>query len=138
MARDTGPKFGGGKFKRGSKALPETSATEDIIDQLELFQEFQKEVLPMLQKDIKSGLSSKDLRKKYQSLLTARILTIALTDADSGKALAAAKDLVDREEGRATERHEQTHKFSDLKDDQLNALLLSKLKGKSDKEDQAN
>jgi hypothetical protein len=138
MAREKGPKFGGGKYRRGKAALPETHATDEVVEQLELFEEFRRDILPMLQNDLKSKLSSKELRQKYQSYITARILSIALGDPDSAKALTAAKDALDRVEGKAKETIEQNHRFSDMKDEQLDALLLSKLKGKSTDEDQAN
>lgn len=101
---------------------------EKLIGELRAFEQFKEEVLPMLREDLAAGLDPEELRKKYAALAEARVITIALSDPDSGKALAAAKDLRDRAEGRAVERREVKHDLSELDDSQLEALIESNLK----------
>lgn len=103
-----------------------------LMDDLSDFDEFRQDILPAIRRDLKSGMSSEDLRKKYLSWVTARQLTIALSDKDSGRANMAAKDVQDRAEGRATEKKEVTHKFEHLPDAELDALLLSKMGDKDE------
>lgn len=81
----------------------------------------------MIRKDLQAGLDTKALRTKYQALLEARKLQIALMEPDSSKSLAAIRDIQDRHEGRAVERKAVAHRFEGLADKELDALLASKL-----------
>lgn len=98
------------------------------IDQLAEFEEFKRTILPALQRDLKSGMSSSDLRKKYAALAQARIISEALTNPDAGKAVVAATDLLNRTEGKATERKEIKHTLENLSEKELDAVLDSEIK----------
>ncbi len=102
-------------------------AVDQIGELLEDFSEWREMFAPILRKDLRAGLSPKELRTKYKSLAQAREIAIAIGDQDSGKALTAIKSIIDREEGRPTERLEHTHKLEKLPDEQLDAMLLSQL-----------
>ena len=97
------------------------------IDDAREFDDFRQDVLPKIRKMLKDGKSTEEIIKFTESYAAARVATIALTDEDSGKALAAAKDLLDRSIGKAKERQEIEHKYSKLKPDEIDSLLLSKL-----------
>lgn len=97
------------------------------LDTLSEFEQFRKEILPALRRDIKAGLSNEEIYKKYQAHTAARSVTIALTDPDSGKALAAIKEIHDRGTGKPKERQEVTHRLDKLADEQLDALLQTQL-----------
>lgn len=99
----------------------------DFIQQLIEFEKFKEEILPMLMEDIQKGTPPAEMRKKYQTYLAARQISVALTTPDPSIALQAIKDLSDRNEGRAVERRESTHKFENLPDDQLDAALNSQI-----------
>lgn len=99
----------------------------NMLDDLAEFEEFRDEILPALRKDIKSGMSHKDMEKKYLGLAAARKITIALREPDSAKALAAIKDMQDRADGKATEHRVSTHKFEALPDNELDAVLKSEI-----------
>lgn len=99
---------------------------ERNLDLLAEFQKFKDEIAPILQEDLRANLSAQDLYTKYQAMAAARGISIALTETDSAKALAAIRDIQDRAGGKATERKEVTHKHEKLPDDQLDALLMSK------------
>jgi hypothetical protein len=101
-----------------------------MLDQLAEFEQFKDDVLPLLRQAIKEGWSREqiDNHPQVQALLAARQITIALRELDSSKALAAIKDLRDRTQGRPTEKVETTHKLEKLPEEQLDSLLISKLK----------
>ena len=101
---------------------------EKTLDTLAQFEEFKATVLPQLRKLMSEGASSEKMRQELQPLLTARMLSIALTEMDSNKAITAIKDQLDRQEGKAKERTEHTHKFQNTSDQELDAIVLSKLK----------
>lgn len=99
----------------------------ETIDQLAEFEEYRAMVLPKIRKLLAEGYKAADLYKVFKDDLEARKLTIALTEPDATKALAAVKDIQDRHEGRPVERKELSHKYSQLKDEELDALVMSEL-----------
>jgi hypothetical protein len=109
----------------------------DLVDQLRAFEEFRTELLPAIKRDLKSGLSADQLRKKYQAWVQARLIMNALTDPDAGKSTTAAKDLLDRVEGKAKETVDHNHRLQDVPEEELDAIVMSELKsvGLSDDQD---
>lgn len=114
-----------------SKRRPKSNKVENrmvsAIDNLAAFEEFQDEILPELRKMLKVGASAEAIYKKATAVAAARAVSIAVRDPDSSKALSAIKEILDRSGGKATERQEVSHKLEKLPDEQLDALLLSKL-----------
>ena len=96
------------------------------LDDLAKFEEF-KTLLPKLQRMIKEGKSSKDIRDWAAPFVQASMTNIALTEKDAKTRLAAGKDLLDRDEGKAKENKEITHRLDNLDDRQLDALLKSEI-----------
>lgn len=97
------------------------------LDDLAAFEEFQAELLPALRGAIQAGKTADDIYKMAEAMAAARAVTIAATEKDSGKALAAIREVLDRSKGKATERREIAHKYEKLKDEELDALILSEL-----------
>jgi len=97
----------------------------NMIDRVTQFEEFERDVLPALRQSVKNGEAPEKMRKKYLSHVQARIITEALTNPDAAKALAAAKDIQDREEGKPVERKDVQHRLGRLPDKELDALLMS-------------
>jgi hypothetical protein len=97
------------------------------LDLLSQFDDYTSDIIPLLRQAIKEGWTSDRIRShpKIMAMVTARTITIALQDPDPSKALAAAKEVIDRAEGKAVERRENTHKLEKLPDEQLDAMLLS-------------
>lgn len=118
-----------GKQKRAHayKRRNQEDATIRGIDELARYEAFKAEIAPQLQKDLENGLTAQEIFAKYKPYAAARTVTIALTEPDSGKAKAAAADILDRTDGKAKESKEVIHKLQNLPEDQLDALLLSKL-----------
>jgi hypothetical protein len=98
------------------------------LDQLAAFDEFVATISPELRKDLQSGASAEDIYLKYTAYAAARGVSIAMTERDTSKALKAIQDILDRTKGKAVQRVEAKHKFEDLSEDQLDALLQSRLK----------
>lgn len=107
------------------KAKRSQDEVADLVQDLVDFEDFRQTVLPAIRRDLAAGLTAKQLREKYASLVQARILTEALTSDDSKSAIAAARDVTDRVDGRATEKKEVTHKFDKMTDEELDAVLKS-------------
>ena len=99
----------------------------ELMDELEAFSDFQETILPVLRKAIQANMSAEEIYSKFQAHAAARAVSIAMKEVDSTKALSAIRDILDRSGGKAAEKREVTHKIESLPDDQLNALLLSKL-----------
>lgn len=106
------------------------------LDRRAAFEDFEDEILPKMRKMLREGRTAEEITAFAQAYAAARVVTIALSDADSGKALAAAKDVLDRTQGKAKERTETTHKFEKLKDEELDSLILSRLKEEGSDEDE--
>jgi hypothetical protein len=107
------------------------------LDQLSEFDEFRREVLPKLARAVKEKKSVEEILAMCDTLAAARLGTIVATETDTGKALSAIKDLLDRKHGKSTERKEIKHKFENLSEDELDSVLVNKLKKLSD-EDEKN
>jgi hypothetical protein len=95
------------------------------LDKLALFEEMQADLLPKLQKLLRQNATPEQIYKEFGALVAARTVNIALTELDSGKALTAVKEVLDRAHGKSTERVETTHKYSKLSDEELDNLLKS-------------
>lgn len=98
------------------------------LDKLQRYEEFASQILPALQEDLIAGLSTEDILKKYGRFAAARAITVALIEEDGGKAMAAAKSIIEHEVGKAIEKKEIRHQFEDLADEEIDAALKSKLK----------
>ena len=105
-----------------------------LIDTLTAFEDFRTEIFPALRRDLASGMTAKELREKYAAMAQARLISEAITSVDAGKATASAQDIINRVEGKATEKKEVTHRFKDLSDEELDAVLKSEEEDLSDLE----
>ena len=128
------------KSRRHHATHPHTQgATHDnrmagVLDDIAEFEEFRESTLKAIRKDIKAGLSPKELLKKYSSIVQGRLLTTMLTTTDEKIVTALGKDLIDRAEGKATEKKEVKHSFADMKDEELDAILKSEIEDLEDME----
>lgn len=120
-----------GNRRRSRVAAYETAANRvthrmaGIADDLSEFEEFKRTTLKAIRKDIKNGMSAAKIREKYLAILQGRLITDALTTDNTGLAQAIVKDVADRVEGRATEKKEVTHRFKDMSEKELDAVLKS-------------
>ena len=105
------------------------------IDDLALYDSLFSGALRSLKEDIAGGMDAITLAKKYAALAQARIVTTALTEQDSGKALAASQDIVNRAHGKAVENKNIKHALADSSDSELDAIINSKLTALNESED---
>lgn len=96
------------------------------IDQLAWLEDIVENMPAELRKDLMSGMETEALMKKYAPLAAARQIATAMREAgDRGDR--AASQVLDRAEGKPTQKTENTHKYDGVNDEQLTALLKSKL-----------
>ncbi len=116
-------KAGGAEFQvQGHRA----TATDRLVDLLDDFAEWRENFAPILREDLRKGLNEEKLREKYASYAQARAIAIAMGEPDSGKALAAIKDILDRKGGKAKESVAISHRLEKIDESELDALILSK------------
>lgn len=97
------------------------------LDNLAAFEEFEATILPALRKDLKSGLTAQQILEKYQGHAAAVLASGMFLSGTPADARAAAKELLDRVQGKPTERRELTHKLDRMPEKDIDALLVSKL-----------
>jgi hypothetical protein len=98
------------------------------IDALSQFQEFQRDILPALQRAVKAGKSAEDIAKIGSAAAMARAVTLALTEEDSSKALGYIKEVNDRAHGKPGQKTEVTTKFEKLGDEDIDRMVEQSLK----------
>lgn len=121
MKNGARPRRRGGIARNGHQ---EEMKQVKLHQELSQFEEYQT-ILKSIRKDIKNGMTEKQLQQKYAPLAQARIISEMLTNENGAAALAAAKDLLDRVNGKATEKKEVSHRFADMSDTELDAVLKS-------------
>lgn len=112
------------KYRRSSNSAENRMVK--AMDMLAEFEEFRESILPALRKDVQSGMEARDIIKKYRALAAAKMVTGMFVPL-SPVSQSAAKDILDRGDGKATESKKVEHKFEGVADEDLKALLKSKL-----------
>ncbi len=125
-----------GRKRRNYAGRPDQAVQNmaKAIDDLAAFEDFRHEILPALQKDLKAGLSDEKIIAKYRAVVAARMVTHALDLENPSVSLAATKDLMDRTMGRAVERKQIEHRLGKLPEEELDAILLTKLQDVEDQD----
>ena len=77
---------------------------------------------------MEKGVTPEEILEFGKAYAAARVVTIAMLEQDTSKALAASKDILDRTQGRATEKKQIEHKFESLEEEQLDSIINTKLK----------
>lgn len=110
---------------------PKKNATEDAmirgLDQLAGYENFRRDVAPYIQKALQEGWSTEKLLNSVQELAAAKLIELALGTPSKSQML-ALKELLDRTQGKPTEKIEVKTKYDKMGDRELDALLTSKLK----------
>lgn len=113
------------RVNRGQRKNSVEDQAVALVDRVSEFEKFEREVMPALRESVAKGEAPTSMRKKYLSHATARLITEALTNPDATKALAAIKEIFDREEGKAVEKKAVEHRLGKLPEKELDALLIS-------------
>jgi hypothetical protein len=101
------------------------------LDELDDFREYKESLLPKLRHMVETNATPEEILKTVQSMAAAKLGTM-IARTDSKQTLAAIIEVLNRTVGKPTEKVESTHKFEKLKDQELDALLESRLKEATD------
>jgi hypothetical protein len=108
---------------------------EKLLGQIDakIFQEYQAKVLRSIREDLLSGMTAEQIFKKYEAHAAAALVSSMV---NPQTVVAAAEKVLDRTQGKAVARTEQTHRYEKLKSEELDALLNSRLAEIQDNEDE--
>lgn len=95
----------------------------ESIDQARKLMAFKESLPKYLLDDITGGLGPDEIMKKYEVAAVARLIHILNSEEDSTKALNAAREILDRVQGKPTQKQEVKHRYEKLKDDELDSVL---------------
>jgi hypothetical protein len=120
----------GGKKNRQAQLYKAANAMQDgqarSLDELSAYEDFKEMFLPKIRDALLAGKTSEQIMEQFKPVMAARLVQIGATGSESA-AINAIKELLDRREGKAVQKQEHTHKLAKLKDEELDAILLSKL-----------
>lgn len=108
-----------------------TKRMNRLAAKLAAVEDYHATVPAQLRRLLENKATPDDILQFAASLAAARLVT-ELSSSHAGTAMDAAKQILDRSQGKAIERIQQHHKFEQLSDEQLDALVISKLKEVSD------
>lgn len=114
-----------GKRRVNNSSHPAEMKQHALHEDLKDYEEYKLTLLPAIRKDLASGMTAKQIREKYVAYLQAKVITNAILTDDHAQAAATAKDVLDRVEGKATEKKEVSHRFADMKESEIDAILKS-------------
>lgn len=114
------------RFKEGNAKTE--NRMMDALEELANYEEFVAHLAPQLKKDLVSGMSSEDIYKKYSGMAAARAVAIATTERNPAVAMKAIQEVLDRALGKPTQKIEAKHRFDELSEEELDALVLAELK----------
>lgn len=97
-----------------------------MLDEADEFREYKKSLLPKLRQMVESNTPPEEILKTVQSMAAAKLGTM-IARTDSKQTLNAIIEVLNRTVGKPTEKTESIHKFEKLKDQELDALLESRL-----------
>jgi hypothetical protein len=111
------------KQKKGKIGRHEEEKLIGAIDE-KRWMEYQAKVLTSIREDLLKGLKADEIFKKYEAHAAAALVSSLINPRDT---VAAAEKILDRTQGKATQRTENVHKLEKLSDEELNALLKSQI-----------
>ena len=87
-------------------------------------------LLPALRQAVESGKTSAEILELGRALAVARLVSMAALEPLGN--LGAIKEVLERIHGKVTDKREVTHALAKLKDEEVDALLLSAMEGDGD------
>lgn len=102
-----------------------------MIDDLDYkaLQDHWAKTLRQVKEDIKAGMKTEDLLKKYEVYAAGALISSMV---DPRSTVAAAEKVLDRTMGKPLQKTESTHKLEKLSDQELDAFLKTQLKEDTD------
>lgn len=118
------------KQRRTNVLAAATNAAQNraarALDTLSEFEEFREMFLPPIRKALLGGASAEAILAQFKPLVAARLVQLGIAGSESA-ALGAIKELMDRVDGKAVQKQELTHRLAKLPEEELNAVIESKL-----------
>lgn len=127
-------KIKAGRSKLSQQKKYDENHMAENLDLLAQFEGFTKDIPKALREALLSGADASALYEQYASIAAVRVVQILTTEPDSSKALAAAKELLDRTYGKAKETREVKHSMQKVTDDELDSMIIS-LEAEASEED---
>lgn len=120
----------GGRKQRGAELSKAAYAMQQgqarALDSLAEYDSFREMFLPEIRKALLEGLNSEQILAKFKPIMAARLVQIGAVGGETA-ALGAIKELIDRTDGKAVQKQELTHRLAKLPDNELDAVLATKL-----------
>jgi hypothetical protein len=113
------------KGPKRPRGRPKSSRLQETLDDLEAFNKWKKGVLPKLEEVVAAAKTPDDIYKAFANDAAARAVMIAITSRDAGKAMSAITEILNRSQGKPVEQIQLDHKYEKLRDEELDALVLS-------------
>ena len=97
----------------------------EAIDDLAEFEAFKQEILPKIREQLAKGAATKDILNTARAVAVGRLAMIAALEGNPDTALRAIKELLERTDGKVSEKKEITHQLASMRDEELDALLIT-------------
>lgn len=112
--------------KTGKKRKSGNQVEDNAIGKIDAlaFQQYQAKILRAVREDLLAGMTTDQLLKKYEVHAAAALISSMINPAT---VVAAAERILDRTQGKPTQRTENIHKLEKLSEEELNALLKTQL-----------
>lgn len=117
--------------KKASYKNPAETQMVRALDQLAAYENYRRDVAPHVQQLLASGATAQQILDSCQELAAMKLVERALNGVGKEQ-VAAIKELLDRTQGKPTEKIEIKSRYDKLGDQELDALLASKLKDLKD------
>lgn len=88
------------------------------------FREYHSKILKSIRGDLLAGMTAEQIFKKYEAHAAAALVSSLVSPKDS---VQAAEKILDRTQGKATQKIDSTHRLEKLKDSELDSFLTSRL-----------
>jgi GH24 family phage-related lysozyme (muramidase) len=109
------------------KRAPHNNVVEDQkineLDRLAQYEEFKNAISPKLQERVLKGASVEEMFSEFAAAVGAAMLTRALRDGD----FKAMQDVLNRAKGTPVQAKKVEHTYSEMSEEQLDALVESKI-----------
>ena len=109
--------------------------TVEALEDLAEFQDFKADLLPKIRAQLTAGASTKDILNTARAVAVGRLAMIAAMEGDAKTALTAIKELLERTDGKVSEKKEITHQLANMPTEELDALLITAVTESDDSED---
>ena len=112
------------KYRKKTGEANQQWLAATVDDKAAIFS-FAEKMMPVIRRAHEKGLTAEQVLESIESLAALRVATELASEGATG--LAAAKDILDRRMGKAKETKEIAHRLGKLPEQELDALLVSKL-----------